>query len=340
MTGSGQASPRLRACQGDLAPEHGKAATGRADAGGLIGIEAVPTATGMSSCLLCSASLGEPVFPFSTRFEGVVYTYRTCAVCDSSTIDPLPTAAQLSAMYRQHDYHDEHYADSGQEVTASHIRELLPALKSGGRLLDFGCGNGHFLRLAADLGFVSEGCELDPHTRQTASRNSGRPVFSLDEIEESKRSYDIIHLGDVLEHLPDPTSAMRRLEKLLDTDGVFFVEGPLETNRSLVFGAARLFGTTRARLGRKSEGELPPYHLFQTNAKAQRDFFRKRLNLEVQCYDVWETGWPYLQDAPASAGARIKNAIARAAIATAALVRTAGLRMGNRFAAILAPAPR
>lgn len=50
-------------------------------------------------------------------------------------------------------------------------------------------------------------------------------------LETPFQRFDAIHLGDVLEHLPHPASLLRELEPL---GGVFFIEGPLENNPSLV----------------------------------------------------------------------------------------------------------
>ena len=58
----------------------------------------------------------------------------------------------------------------------------------------------------------------------------------------SGRRYDIIYMGDVLEHLPAPAATLRDLDGLLAPGGLFFVEGPLEDNVSLVYYSARLFG--------------------------------------------------------------------------------------------------
>jgi 2-polyprenyl-3-methyl-5-hydroxy-6-metoxy-1,4-benzoquinol methylase len=291
----------------------------------------------MSECLLCTGELGSEVFPFATRFNDRTYCYRACRRCGSSTIDPLPGPDELAAMYRRDDYHTVFYED-GEEEALTMIGSFVLAAR-GKRLLDFGCGAGQFLKVAKELGFIAEGVELDSAVRRQAAQASDCPVLSLDELKASGRLFNIIHLGDVLEHLPAPADAMRDLETLLERDGQFFIEGPLETNRSLVRAAGVAFGGVRRRMGRKAMGSYPPYHLFQTNARAQRAFFEDRLGYEVDRFDVWETGWPYRSPLRAqSLGVRVRDVIGRASV-IAAKIAGPTAALGNRFAALVRPAP-
>ena len=232
-------------------------------------------------------------------------------------------------MYRQDDYHEVFYEEQDEQIP-SRLKAFFP-IAGAKRLLDFGCGAGHFLKAARALGFSAEGVELDPAVRRNAATTSGCPVSSLDDLKGSGKRFDIVHLGDVLEHLPTPVESMRELESLLSDDGRFLVEGPLEANASLVRAAGVLFGDVRKRLGRMPEGSFPPYHLFQTNARAQRAFFAERLGYTVERYEVWETGWPYR-----SSGSGLRDLIGRASV-VAANVAGPKAEMGNRFAALVRP---
>ncbi|UUR08420.1 class I SAM-dependent methyltransferase [Sphingomonas glaciei] len=291
----------------------------------------------MSECLLCRSELGNDVFPYSTRFNDRTYRYRNCVRCGSSTIDPLPGPDELAAMYRQDEYHGVFY-DQPEEEPSTVLDSFLSATGDGPHtLLDFGCGSGQFLKAAKALGFRAEGVEIDPVVRLKAAQASGCPVHALEELEQGSQRFDVIHLGDVLEHLPDPAGSMRALEALLSKNGQFFLEGPLETNPSLVRTAGVLFGSVRANLGRQAVGTYPPYHLFQTNARAQRAFFEERLGYKIDRFEVWETGWPYRSTVRIeSIGARIRDVIGRASVLVAG-VAGPSTRLGNRFAALLRP---
>jgi SAM-dependent methyltransferase len=232
-------------------------------------IEAVP------SCPLCDGRSAGPAFPYQTFWDGRRFDYLRCGGCGSSFVHPLPTAADFERMYSHSEYHEEYYSDVSEEPVPTRLPEMTAHLKPAGKLLDFGCGNGAFLIAASKAGFRAEGVELEEGARARAAAASNCPVRSLEEVRRSGARYDVIHLGDVLEHLPEPVAAMSDLASLLASGGRFFVEGPLEDNASAVFYASRLFGRLKKALGRPG-GDFVPYHLFRTSARAQRRFFEQR----------------------------------------------------------------
>ena len=291
----------------------------------------------MTACLLCTGPLGDEAFPYSTLWQGEVYRYLACRACGSSTLNPLPTADALAAMYARDEYHSEFYDDIDTEVSETQLSKAIPYLRTG-RLLDFGCGNGSFLRIAGAAGFTPTGIELDPQAQIVAAQQSGHPVRSFDDVAGSGDKFAVIHLGDVLEHLPCPAQTMRLLEALLEDDGCFFIEGPLEANASLVRSAGTWFGATKRLAGLSRLGTFPPYHLFQTNMRAQKAFFTDRLGYRLLAFETYETGWPYRTSIrPRSAGSWVKHFIGSASILASGLNSLAGLALGNRFYAVLRP---
>ena len=139
-------------------------------------------------------------------------------------------------------------------------------------------------------------------------KNSGCEVFSIEEFSKKTRGpkFDLIHLGDVLEHLPEPSETLKQLLTHLKSGGLLFVEGPLETNPSPVYWATRLFATIKRRLRPGFIGKGKPTHLFRTGARQQLDFFcRVAPNLQLLHWEIYETGWPY-----ADSGV-IKNSISK-----------------------------
>ena len=121
------------------------------------------------------------------------------------------------------------------------------------------------------------------------------------------------------------------LEVLLEDGVIDEVLGRLksgkEANISLVHGAIRLTGWAK-RLAGRAEGSFAPYHLVFTDAAAQRALFdRLGEPLQLQYWELSETGWPYRRN-----GA-VRNAIALAAIG-ASKVPVLGSMLGDRFRAL------
>lgn len=294
-----------------------------------------------SSCLLCGEQGKDLAYPFGTTWNGRSFDYLRCPACRAGFISPLPSDDDFDAMYSQSSYHDSFYQEV-EEATPTALPRMAPLLPRG-TLLDFGCGNGAFMIAASQAGFACEGVELDAATRARAAANSGCPVSTLDELRAQQKSFDTIHLGDVLEHLPAPAETMRALRPLLRPGGVFFIEGPLEDNASPVYLASRAFGALKKIMRRPLRGSFPPYHLFRASARAQRRFFETRLGWEVAAFELFETGWPYYLPGSPSALLRSPARLARTGIGALAILLAkaaipAGLAVGNRFAAIVKPA--
>jgi SAM-dependent methyltransferase len=295
-----------------------------------------------AKCLLCGGAATGRTFPYGTRWEGREFLYWRCGRCASAFVHPVPGSAEIERMYARSAYHDTFYDEVIEESPVSLLPQLREMLKPGGRLLDFGCGNGSFMRAATRQGFLCEGVELEEKAREQAARNSGCPVSTLEEVKASGRRYDIIYMGDVLEHLPAPAAMLRELEPLLAPDGIFFIEGPIEDNASFVYYAARLFGGAKKLLGRPLLADYPPFHLFRTTASAQRKFFERQMCYDIRAFLTHETGFPYFVEGdrllrPRSAGQFIKTLIGRASIGAAKVGRPLGIRLGNRFAALVRP---
>lgn len=93
-------------------------------------------------------------------------------------------------------------------LRADHVRPWMEALPKDARILDCGCGFGHFLYVLACLGFRSlEGVERDPDACRVAMAALGdRAVIHEADafacLEANPGRFDLIICQDVLEHFP------------------------------------------------------------------------------------------------------------------------------------------
>jgi len=101
---------------------------------------------------------------------------------------------------------------------------------SAKRVLEVGCSVGHVTEHLVARGNDLVGIEIDPDAAAEARRYATRVhVLDIDlvpvsDVEEGP--FDVIVLGDVLEHLRDPAAAMRDLAGLLTPDGSFVISVP------------------------------------------------------------------------------------------------------------------
>lgn len=278
-------------------------------------------------CPLCGAQAAGAAFPFATEFNDHHFKYVTCSGCSCVYVDPVPDDETFLRMYAKSQYHDAHYEsvdDDAYVASARLLRELLPA---GARVLDYGCGTGGFLRALRRTGLDPFGVEFDREAADAARMRSECQVQTVDEFwsETEVGTFDGIHLGDVLEHLPDPGEVLQRLLGRLRPGGILFAEGPLEVNPSPVYWFASLFGWTKRMLRLRSVARHPPTHLFRASARQQLAFFlRPGSSLELREWQVYETGWPYTH------GGTLRRSIARLARCVATRTRRFHF-FGNRF---------
>lgn len=113
---------------------------------------------------------------------------------------------------------------------------VVRAVKTSGRLLDYGCGNGAFAQWMSRHGFEAVG--LEPF-----SLGAPRTAENLTLIREPLESaapkldrFDVITLWHVLEHVPNPVELLKSLRNLLKEDGALIISVPnFESLQSEVF---------------------------------------------------------------------------------------------------------
>jgi SAM-dependent methyltransferase len=106
-------------------------------------------------------------------------------------------------------------------------------------MLDVGCGRGALLSRMAAAGWRCWGIDASPFAVDKARIHvpAARVVHARIEDIPRGASFDLITAAHLIEHLPDPVSALRRMHALLAPGGKLFVSLP-----NLDSAEARLFG--------------------------------------------------------------------------------------------------
>jgi 2-polyprenyl-3-methyl-5-hydroxy-6-metoxy-1,4-benzoquinol methylase len=112
-----------------------------------------------------------------------------------------------------------------EERKYSQINRLLD--KSSLTLLDVGCGGGTFLEVCKQNGWHVEGVDPSPSASHSALENYKINVQHGDfnKIKFNK-TFDVITLWGVLEHMSDPISAIKKAKELLSENGMIVFEVP------------------------------------------------------------------------------------------------------------------
>jgi SAM-dependent methyltransferase len=112
-------------------------------------------------------------------------------------------------------------------LAARRIVKSFPPWAGRGRLLDVGCASGKFLRQMAAVGWTCAGIEQDVQAAAKARRVTA-DVFTGGPMDAPfpPSSFDLVTAFHVLEHLPDPLGALRRMLTWLAPGGSVVIEVP------------------------------------------------------------------------------------------------------------------
>ena len=278
-------------------------------------------------CPLCAAIASQPGWLGSTRYLGQTYGYRECLICRSLFCEPMPDAAALAAMYGT-TYLTAFESADGEHASIRDTERVLAWLRrlGAGRFLDFGCGGGDLLREAASAGWEAVGVEADPEVARHVSEQTGLRVVSYRHASDLSPA-DVVHLGDVIEHLTDPSATLHRLLALLKPGGVLLAQGPLEANPCLLTLAVRASKLLR----RTRMLDMPPYHVILATRHGQEAFFAGQ-GLESLEFVLSEVAWPAPARLSASELSELRPlALYLVRVASRALSRMRPRLWGNRY---------
>jgi SAM-dependent methyltransferase len=109
------------------------------------------------------------------------------------------------------------------------ILNRIKRYQASGKLLELGCCTGHFLALASKAGFEGVGIEPDPWSAEYARREFGLSVHEtpVPELHFDDRTFDVIAMFHVMEHLTRPMETLLDLRRILKDTGLLAIEIPI-----------------------------------------------------------------------------------------------------------------
>ncbi|MCL5884527.1 MAG: class I SAM-dependent methyltransferase [Deltaproteobacteria bacterium] len=99
-----------------------------------------------------------------------------------------------------------------------------------GRILDVGCGYGGFIDMMRSRGWNAEGVDPSPAPiAAAAGKGLSVRLGTLEDLDAPKGYYSAVTMFYVLEHLPDPIGALRKVSGILSPGGILLVRVPHTT---------------------------------------------------------------------------------------------------------------
>jgi SAM-dependent methyltransferase len=177
-----------------------------------------------STCVICGAKVVESVArPASTYAPRGAYRIGTCRACGCGQTLPLPTEADLEALYAREYNYDAHVLIAPEKRwRARRILDAALRTASGRRVLDVGCMYGYLLEEALARGAAAAvGVELSAGPAK-AARGRGLDVFcgTIEKFAETRSEpFDLVVAQHVLEHVSELPSFLGTAKKLVAPGG-------------------------------------------------------------------------------------------------------------------------
>ena len=157
-----------------------------------------------------------------------------CTNCDLVFLNPLPTQEFLSSLYPK-DYYAYQSFFKKQSWAEKFVKKYLvraitkdPTFQQPGKMLDIGCGSGHFIYKMRENGWDVKGVEINDDAaklgREAGKLNihSGELVTALYANEE----FDYIRSNHSFEHVVQAKELLQEIHRVLKKDGKLLIGVP------------------------------------------------------------------------------------------------------------------
>jgi len=166
---------------------------------------------------------------FKVLYEKPDYSVVECKSCSFNFIPPY-----FRKKITYQNYKDERVADAVRngnnwvKIERHKLRfDLIKKYKPSGSLFDLGAGWGHFMLTGKMLGYNVYGIEISEQPYLYSKNDLKLPVDHIDffEMNEDKK-FDIVTLWDVLEHIDDANTFVKKCHAVTADNGYLVLQVP------------------------------------------------------------------------------------------------------------------
>ena len=170
--------------------------------------------------------------------SGENFNLLKCRVCGFVYTQDPPDKNQIgryyqSAAYISHTDSKKGIFDNIYQLIRSFAlngkRKLIEKVlqRKQGKILDYGCGTGAFLKEMSTSGWEVSGIEPDPGAREKAATSTGVSIGDTPSIDQlAVDSFDVITLWHVLEHVHELEPTVNRFHQLIKSNGILLIAVP------------------------------------------------------------------------------------------------------------------
>ena len=205
------------------------------------------------SCPVCLNPATGPAFTGTDLlFESTSrkFTLHSCSSCRTLFLDPMPDNDEIAGFYPSDYWWNASSSGALKRLESiyrkialrDHVSFITKA--TGYRaipdILDIGCGTGTLLGLLKRRGFRVRGVDFSSEAAKIAEAENGVDVAvgSLEGARFPDRSFDIVTLFHVMEHVTNPRQVLAEVARVLKPDGAVVLQVPnIESWQFRILGA-------------------------------------------------------------------------------------------------------
>lgn len=179
-----------------------------------------PAHTYPACCTACGSQRSQP-FTWRRGFR-----IAECRDCGFLWVDPMISAQDLRSFYQRRTW-APYPAEVVRRKFQPELRVVKAQVPAHSRVLDVGCGHGHFASLLTRAGYQVAGVDIDDQALAYAAEHYGLTTYQgeLPRLAFEQRFAAVTILSS-LEHMANPCEVLGAAAHLLETDGVLIVSTP------------------------------------------------------------------------------------------------------------------
>lgn len=232
------------------------------------------------NCVVCKCANLKEIFKWEI-------SHRECEACGHVFVFPLPSLESSLAVHSDGYSYSPEYEDSiDAKERPAWFRHL--EFSDNKSFLDVGCASGKLLATIRNAGYIRiAGIEVNDELADYG-RKKGLPVATGHFDSECFKGeyFDYIHLGDVLEHIPDIDSVIINVKRLLSSGGKVIITTP---NLDSLWSRLTRFIFNKFKVPWSSL--TPPYHV---NNFTERSLSQFLLRYGFKVVDRFESKHTFL----------------------------------------------
>tara|TARA_X000000950_G_scaffold241694_1_gene295475 strand:+ start:558 stop:1481 length:924 start_codon:yes stop_codon:yes gene_type:complete len=258
------------------------------------------------NCPICNKNetdfLGHNGGKYHPNKKGIESKIFRCKKCSLIFANPQPLPINIQEIYVDADNYFSYNATEDWEKRRNEHKKTIKKLLSFTekknkidkvyKLLEIGSGRGEFLKCCQGFSNIdATGIEVsDDFIKFAKNKNIRIEKKELDQFIDENTKFDIVIMIAVIEHLANPDEYIKNINKVLEEDGIIYIDCPQEPNIVTI-----LYSLVMKILRKKQclnlQPTWQPYHLFGFNRKSIKKILNK-YDFKILNISIWSPPKP------------------------------------------------